>query len=73
MYILRLKRRATITVNVTSPKGDLLGEKIFETKVFNSKQVDYFRYDISKIDYWDEFNPNLYIQQLNMNVTVIPI
>ena len=51
---------ATITVNVTSPKGDLLGEKIFETKVFNSKQVDYFRYDISKIDYWDEFNPNLY-------------
>ena len=52
--------KATVTVNVTSPKGDLLGEKIFETKVFNSKQVDYYRYDISEIDYWDEFNPNLY-------------
>lgn len=52
--------KATVTVNVTSPNGKELGEKTFETKVFNSKQVDYYRYDISDIEYWDEFNPNLY-------------
>lgn len=49
-----------IILAVTAPDGTELGEKRFTRKLFNSKQPDYYRYDIEAPVYWDEFAPGLY-------------
>lgn len=54
------RRTANIEFTVTDPNGKILPTKKFEKELFNSRQPDYFRYDIEDIQYWDEFNPNLY-------------
>lgn len=55
------RRSAKLELNVTSPDGKELGVKCFAREVFNSKQVEYLSYEIDDIEYWDEFNPALYI------------
>ncbi len=49
-----------IILSVTAPDGSELGDKCFSRKLFNSKQPDYYRYDITVPVYWDEFTPALY-------------
>lgn len=45
---------------VTAPDGQKLSSKRFERTMFNSRQVEYFDYEIDDIQPWDEFTPNLY-------------
>ncbi len=49
-----------IEISAVTPNGDTLKKKLFKIKLYNSKQVDYFRYDIEDINFWNEFNPALY-------------
>lgn len=58
---------AVIELSVTAPNGKELDKKQFNIKLYNSKQVDYLRYDIDDIVYWNEFNPALY----TLNVTYV--
>ena len=61
MYIPPFKtEKATVTVNVTSPKGDLLGEKYLKRRCLIQNKSIILDTIFPKIDYWDEFNPNLY-------------
>lgn len=54
------RRSAKLEFTVTAPNGKVLPNKTIEKELFNSRQPDYFRYDIDDIQTWDEFNPNLY-------------
>lgn len=54
------QRDAKLEFTVTAPDGTILPTKSVEKRLFNSRQPDYFRYNINDIQYWDEFNPNLY-------------
>lgn len=45
---------------VTSPGGRRLETKSFERVMFNSRQVEYFDYEIDDIEPWNEFTPKLY-------------
>ncbi|MCH5185500.1 MAG: hypothetical protein J1F64_05170, partial [Oscillospiraceae bacterium] len=45
---------------VTAPAGRRLEAKRFERVMFNSRQVEYFDYEIDDIEQWNEFTPNLY-------------
>ena len=54
------QKDAIVELSVTTPDGIKLHSSTFRRKLFNSHQVDYFRYDIDDIQHWDEFNPNLY-------------
>lgn len=45
---------------VTTPDGQQLTVKSFESIIFNSRQVEYFDYEIDDIELWNEFTPNLY-------------
>lgn len=45
---------------VTAPDGRRLEAKKFEHVLFNSRQVEYFDYEIDDIKPWNEFTPNLY-------------
>lgn len=60
VYSPFVHKDAFIEINAITPKGSELKKKLFKIKLYNSKQVDYFRYDIEDIDFWDEFNPALY-------------
>lgn len=51
---------AEITLSVIDPNGCGLGDKTFKRKLYNSKQPDYYRYDIESPMRWDEFDPYLY-------------
>ncbi len=57
---------ASVTLIVTAPDGSSLGEKRFERKLFNSRQPDYYRYDIENPCFWSEFNPALYTLNVRM-------
>lgn len=50
---------AEIVLSVIDPNGQSLGKKRFFRKLFNSRQPDYFEYEIPSPVYWDEFNPAL--------------
>ncbi len=60
-----IHKDAVIAISAVTPCGYKLEEKQFQIKLYNSKQVDYFRYDIDDIEFWSEFNPALY----TLNVT----
>lgn len=51
---------AEIELRVTAPDGTALGAKNFERTLFNSRQVEWFDYEIDGILPWSEFTPNLY-------------
>ena len=50
----------TLVLSVTDPNGNELGERVYEKKLYNTHQPDYYRYDIDKPRFWDEFTPELY-------------
>ncbi|MCH5212666.1 MAG: hypothetical protein J1G06_06605 [Oscillospiraceae bacterium] len=52
--------QAIVTINVTDPTGNELGEKKFNKTLWVSRQPNYFRYDIENPKKWNEFNPSLY-------------
>lgn len=54
------QKAAVTAIEVITPTGESLGTKRFERQLYNSKQVEYYRYDIDSVEYWDEFNPRLY-------------
>ncbi len=54
------RRNAEIELSVTAPDGRAFETKRFSRELFNSRQVEYFSYELSDIQYWDEFNPALY-------------
>lgn len=62
-----LHKEAELCLEVMDKNGKSLGVKSCPISLFNSKQVDYVRYDMSDILYWDEFEPNMY----TLNVTYI--
>ncbi len=45
---------------VTTPDGKILDCIRFERVMYNSRQVEYFDYEIEDIQPWNEFTPNLY-------------
>ena len=61
VYSPFVHKDAVIELDVSDPEGRELGKKTFDIKVYNSRQQDYFRYDIGDIRCWDEFHPFLYI------------
>lgn len=60
VYSPFVHKDAFIEISAVTPNGDTLKKKLFKIKLYNSKQVDYFRYDIEDINFWNEFNPALY-------------
>ena len=54
------RRNAKLELSVTTPDGKTLETKHFSRELFNSRQVEYLRYEIEDIQYWNEFNPVLY-------------
>ena len=50
---------------VTTPDGSRLESKSYERVMFNSRQVEYFDYEIDDIQPWNEFTPNLYTLTVN--------
>lgn len=54
------KKKIGIEFTVETPDGNLLETVVYERKLYNSKQPEYFRYDIENPQYWDEFSPVLY-------------
>lgn len=60
VYSPFVHKDAFIEISAITPNGDKLKKKQFKIKLYNSKQVDYFRYDIEDLDFWNEFNPALY-------------
>ena len=60
------QRNAQIELSVTTPDGRNLGVKCFSRKLFNSRQVEYLSYEIDDIEYWDEFNPALYMLNVRL-------
>lgn len=51
---------ATLELTVTSPSGEKLDTIRLDRDLYCSHQVEFLRYDISNIEWWDEFNPKLY-------------
>lgn len=54
------RAKSELEFTVIDPNGKKLKTIKCEKELFNSHQPDYFRYDIDDIQFWDEFNPNLY-------------
>lgn len=55
------RKNITVEMEVTAPDGSALGISSFDVKLYNSKQVDHFRYDIPNVRCWDEFDAALYV------------
>ncbi len=51
---------AFLELEATAPNGARGPARRYQVKLYNSKQVDYIRYDMEDIQYWDEFHPDLY-------------
>lgn len=49
-----------IVLQVTTPDGEELAEKYEKRTLYQTRQVEYFSYDIPNPVYWDEFTPALY-------------
>lgn len=60
VYSPFVHKDAFIEISAITPNGSELKKERFDIKLYNSKQVDCFRYDIEDIDFWNEFNPALY-------------
>lgn len=60
VYSPFVHKDAFIEIYTITPDGKVSDTKRFDIKLYNSKQVDYFRYDICDIEFWSEFNPALY-------------
>lgn len=60
VYSPFVHKDAFVEISAVTPNGDTLKKKLFKIKLYNSKQVDYFRYDIEDINFWNEFNSALY-------------
>ncbi len=58
------RKRASIRLKVETPNGDILPTKQLDLTLFQSSQVEYFRYPISSIKWWNEFHPDLYTLHL---------
>ena len=54
------RRNVTIKLTVITPDKERLETKIFKCKLYNSKQVEYFRYDIENAKLWNEYTPHMY-------------
>jgi len=61
------RRNVRVELQVDTPDGNALETKEYEVCLFNSKQVERFYYDLTCIQWWDEFNPALY----TLNVRLI--
>ena len=51
VYSPFVHKDAFIEISAITPNGDKLKKKQFKIKLYNSKQVDYFRYDIEDINF----------------------
>lgn len=60
VYFPYQRRNAQIELLVIAPDKKVLKSKRYSVKLFNSKQVEHFSYEIENIQYWNEFTPNLY-------------
>lgn len=58
---------AKLEISVVSPSGATLGTHKYEKTLFNSKQVERFRFDIESPELWDEFEQPMY----TLNVRLI--
>ena len=54
------RRSADFELSVITPSGKVLDKIVYKRQMFNSRQVEYFKYEIGDIQYWDEFDPALY-------------
>lgn len=60
VYSPLVHKDSALEVYVTAPDGTKSEVKHIDIKLYNSKQVDYIRYDMESIHYWDEFDPAMY-------------
>lgn len=60
------RRNVVIELSVSAPDGTELGKKTFERVLYNSRQVEDFRYDIDAPVFWNEFTPALYTLNVRM-------
>ncbi len=54
------RAKSELEFTVITQDGKKLKTIKYEKELFNSRQPDYFRYDIDDIRFWDEFDPYLY-------------
>lgn len=54
------RRNAEFELSLTDSDGNVTEIGRFGRELFNSRQVDYFGYELNNVRYWDEFNPVLY-------------
>ena len=59
-YSPESQTECSIKLSVTDPDGSELGEVTCIKRLYNSHQPDYYRYDIERPIFWDEFDPKLY-------------
>lgn len=52
--------KAFLEITVTTPEGEKLRTERYEKDLYCSHQVEYLRYDIDDIEWWDEFSPKMY-------------
>lgn len=59
------RRSAGLAFAVITPAGRTLETRYASCELYNSRQVEYFSYEIGDIQYWDEFHPALYTLQVS--------
>lgn len=60
VYSPFVRQDARLELSVIDPEGRKLKTKQFSHQLFNSRQIEYFHYEMEDIRYWDEFDPALY-------------
>lgn len=55
-----IKKKIGVELMVETPDGEQLEKAVYKREIYNSKQPEYFRYEIENPKYWDEFTPVLY-------------
>lgn len=58
-------KEAEITITVITPDKKRLQTKRFPHKIYQSKQVAYYTYELEKVQVWDEFTPVLYEAEIS--------
>lgn len=62
-----ITKEAETTVTVVTPDGERLRTKRFLHKIYQSKHVAYYTYEIENVQEWDEFTPSLYTVEVGFS------
>lgn len=62
------RNQSELILMVTGPDGKEMESRTYSNILVNSKQVEHLWYGMENIQWWDEFNPNLYQLTVTMKV-----